>query len=72
MRKAAGAFRSAAANPAPTPLSPLWVDGFCDGLRFCSLVLDVLADGDDVTPDVMATALRAMQRGGRRGLRPSG
>lgn len=40
----AESLRTAAEHPAPTPASPLWVEGFCDGLRFSASILDLAAD----------------------------
>lgn len=60
MRRLAGAFRSAADNPPPTPLPARWVEGFTDGLRFGAAALDVIADGN-LTPDAIDAAMRTLR-----------
>lgn len=58
----AGAFRTAADNPAPSTQPPLWTEGFCDGLRFAAALLDLAAD-DRLTPENLGDAIALINAG---------
>lgn len=59
LRRVAQSFRHAAANPAPSTLPAMWVEGFCDGLKFAAAAIEELATGSP-SVDAIATAMRSV------------